>query len=376
MKKSINKLLFVLFVLVLVVPNMVMAVDIEDSKISGDQTVKTGDTVELNLKLNFSGISISDLNTFGIGGIALDLEYDEDVFKFIEAKANGFNTNYINVDGDRGLLSVITGEDLGTNACTDGILYCGEYALTMRFYVRDTDVSNSKISIGDVAILGWNLKNGTRDSYDEDDMDAVVSSVNKTLEYTIEKVKVTKEEPATITKTENNSSNEVAISNVVTKKAEKQEVSNPTGSKSSNAYLKELNVKGYILNFYKRTKNYEIEVEKGINSLEIDAKLDDDKSLLDIKGADDLKANDYKVEVIVTAEDGSKNTYTITVKEEKEKGNKKITTANILDKIKEIFDKYKIYIIGGGSILLLIIIISVVVNKVSDNKLGKKFDEF
>ena len=47
----------------------------------------------------------------------------------------------------------------------------------------------------------------------------------------------------------------------------------------------------YIFNFYKRDNDYELELPKGINKLEIVASLEDEKGLLEIVGANDIKGN-------------------------------------------------------------------------------------
>ena len=119
-----------------------------------------------------------------------------------------------------------------------------------------------------------------------------------------------------------------------------------------------------------------MEVEEGINKLDVIAELEDKKATLEIVGANDLKGNDNKVEIIVTAENGTKNIYTINVINEKEITPKSLSDVNTIKKIKDFFIEYKLYFIIGGSILLFIIILSIIINSISNKKLGDKFDSF
>ena len=130
------------------------------------------------------------------------------------------------------------------------------------------------------------------------------------------------------------------------------------------------------MDFYKRTNDYELEVEKGVNSLEIEALLSDKRATLEIVGADNLKANNNTVTITVTAENGSKNVYTIKVKEETDSELKMLSDVSMLAKISSFYKKYKLYIFVGGGVLLTIIIVALVLNKVNDNKLDHKFDNF
>lgn len=370
-----KKIIYIISLLILLVPLNIEAASVSNARISNPQIAKTGDIISVSFYLNFSGVSAGDLNTFGIGGVVFDLEYDHDVLKYVSANASGFKSNYIMVDDEEGISSVISGEDLLSNSCIDNILFCGEYGITLKFYVRDTDIKETQVKINEVAVLGWNLINGTHPTYDEDDMDGFEKKVNKVHYLTIEKEEIKTEEPPEV-KIETSPSKEADISSVVTKKAEtKKEEETTSKDKSDNNYLKELDVKGYIFNFYKRDNDYELELPKGVNKLEIVASLEDEKGLLEIVGANDIKGNNNKIEVIVTSESGKKNTYTINIKYVDEKDKKKINKVIILDKVKDIFNDYKLYFYIGGGIILLIIIILIIVNSVNSSKIDKKLND-
>jgi len=87
-----------------------------------------------------------------------------------------------------------------------------------------------------------------------------------------------------------------------------------TGSKSSNNFLKELNVKDSPINFNKNTNSYSINVPYEVDKLDLSAITDNAKAKVEIIGNKDFKVGETNtVEIRVTAEDGSIRIYTINV---------------------------------------------------------------
>ena len=361
-----KKYKIIILMLLLIMPKMVMAVEITEVKLTTkNDTVKVGDSFDVVVKINYSDVTKGVNSGYGVKEIIYELKFDDEKFMPTAIKTDGFDSAVIKYDGGYYGYSAVANGNMDGNKCYDNILYCAPYQATITFFVRNSEATNGNIALGDVGV----------DVYAVADDDSEVTE----LEYT-SNAKVT----ITIKK---NTSSIVTEPTEITQYTMPQESSSKTTSttketyandsdKSANAYLKSLTIKGYTLDFYKRTKNYELEVEKGVNNLEIEAKLDDEKSLLEVKGADDLKANNYKVEIIVTAEDGSKNTYTITVKEEQEKKTIKLSGITLIAKLQEIYTEYKLYIFIGLGCLALFIVIAIIVNRISDKKLGNKFDEF
>ncbi len=369
--KRINR---ILFLLLLLIPIKINALGISSSRISNDETAMTGDTITVSFYLSVSGVSPKNANSFGIGGVAFDLEYDHDALKYVSATASGFDSSYLKNDDGEFIYSVISGEDLLSNSCVDGILYCGEYGVSLKFYVRDTDVSSTQIKINEVAILGWQLENGTHPTYDEDDMDGFEAIVGKVHTVTIKKVEVQTEEPAEV-QASTNTEQKKAISNIANEKVEdKETISTDSEGKSNNNYLKKLDVKGYILNFYKRTNEYDLAIEENVNELELEVIPEDDKATYEIKGDKDIKGNNNKIEIIVTAASGKKNTYILNITYEKD-DTKKISKFILIDKFKDIFNKYRLYFYLAGGVILVTIMVIVIINNVSSNKINKELDD-
>lgn len=117
--------------------------------------------------------------------------------------------------------------------------------------------------------------------------------------------------PAPTPTTPSNNNN----SNSATKKTTKSTSSSTTSTKSRNAYLSKLqiNQEGLTPNFNKNKTSYAVTVGENINDLKVTATAEDSKSKVAISGNTGLKNGDNKVYITVTAQDGTKKVYTITV---------------------------------------------------------------
>lgn len=90
--------------------------------------------------------------------------------------------------------------------------------------------------------------------------------------------------------------------------------------KSTVKVLKSLTVEPGTLSpeFNPETTKYSITVGEDVTKLNIKAIVEDEKSKLDISGNDDLKLGENIIKLVVTAEDGTTRTYTITVTKEQQ----------------------------------------------------------
>ncbi len=82
---------------------------------------------------------------------------------------------------------------------------------------------------------------------------------------------------------------------------------------SSNNLLKSLEVEGYNLKFNSSVNDYVLKVDKEVESLKVSVTLEDEKASYLVTGNNKLK-NNSKVMIVVTAENGKDNVYTIKVK--------------------------------------------------------------
>ncbi len=364
-----KKILISIIAIMFFVPIKVNALAITNTRVEGTNEATIGGEFGLSFHVSYDEVKKGTDNTYGVWLVAYEIEFDDSVFMISSVKSNIWDTIIYKEDGKYYVLSEIGEANPDKNKCVDNILYCSEYYVVVNFFVKDTTVTSSTIKMGEVDVEVFPVDGGMNPEYDEDDSISLTAVSNKSQTINIKKsTGNVVEEPKNIVQ---NSKPEISEP-----KASDNTKVTADNLKSSNAYLKDLTIKGYAIDFYKRTNEYDLMVEKGTNNLEIEAKLADEKSTLEIIGADDLKAHNYKVEINVTAENGDKNTYIINIKEEKEEQIKKLSTLTLVAKVKKAIIKYKVYLIIGASVILLIATIATIISKINDKKLGNKFDEF
>ncbi|MDE6284923.1 MAG: cadherin-like beta sandwich domain-containing protein, partial [Bacilli bacterium] len=98
-------------------------------------------------------------------------------------------------------------------------------------------------------------------------------------------------------------------------KVNRESVQAPVVTLDDDATLKSLNASGYTLSpkFSKDTNVYSMTVDENINGLNIDAIPNSSKAKVEISGNKNWKAGVNNVSIVVTAENGNKNTYIINV---------------------------------------------------------------
>lgn len=88
----------------------------------------------------------------------------------------------------------------------------------------------------------------------------------------------------------------------------------PPKEYSKNNYLKSLSIDGYEISFDKETLEYSIEVENGVEKVNISASPEDSSASVSGTGEKEVTEGNNKLEVKVTAENGNERTYVINVK--------------------------------------------------------------
>lgn len=115
---------------------------------------------------------------------------------------------------------------------------------------------------------------------------------------------------------------------------------NVTEPKSANNNLSSLKVTPGNINFKPGDTNYTVVVENDVDEVKITAKASSDDAKVTGTGTKKLAVYDNEFKVVVTAENGSKKTYTINVKRKDKDGNdhKLSTNANLSDLTIEGYD--------------------------------------
>ena len=141
-----------------------------------------------------------------------------------------------------------------------------------------------------------------------------VSTISIEAEAEDEKAKVQIDGPDTLKIGDNEYTISVTSENDTTK-FYKVIVTRKEEDESSNTDIDNIKVKGYNLNFDKNSKTFYLSINKNTTKLNIEVTLDDEKSNYEIKGNENLKDGSI-VKIIVTAEDGSTDTYRIIIQKD------------------------------------------------------------
>ena len=110
-----------------------------------------------------------------------------------------------------------------------------------------------------------------------------------------------------------------ATTTTTTNKTEKQENKNDkttekvTVTKSSDATLKSLKSGKVDIDFSKNKTSYTVNVDKTVTALGLKAVANDSKAKVKITGDENFVTGENIVKIVVTAEDGTQKTYTVTV---------------------------------------------------------------
>lgn len=141
-----------------------------------------------------------------------------------------------------------------------------------------------------------------------------VSTISIEAEAEDEKAKVEIDGPDTLKIGDNEYTISVTSENDTTK-FYKVIVTRKEEDESSNTDIDNIKVKGYNLNFDKNSKTFYLSINKNTTKLNIEVTLNDEKSNYEIKGNENLKDGSI-VKIIVTAEDGSTDTYRIIIQKD------------------------------------------------------------
>lgn len=343
---------------------------ISNTSIRGTDTATVGQTFSEGFHVEFSNLKKGSTDTLGIYLVIYELEYDESTFIIEEIIDNGkiWNSTIYKEDGKVYVISEFYNDPL-KNACVDGILYCADYTVSINFYVKDTNATNSTIKMKQVGVGTFPVSGDINATYLIDDMIELEYPNEATQTINIKKVTntTTEKEPesiisTTVPKVEN------PPTSVTTTNTNKE--------KSNNKYLKSLSIEDYDIDFTKETKSYDINIKEDVNKLNITATPEDTKASVQIIGSDNLKANDYKVLIKVTAENGEEETYYINAQKDEEKLTKKeeVKEPSQNKETLKLSKKTIILISIGITLLVISIIIFTIINHISNNKINKKLD--
>ncbi len=382
---SRSKKIFMSFFVLLgfMVPLTVKAdVEITSVTIDAPQRVSYKQNVPVAFNIRFKGLDPKATTGKGIYKIAFEFTAPANIVSIGKKADNEWETEVYSVKGTSNTYLVTsTTSELTPNLCSDKFLGCGDYKVNLNFYIKERYASFAEIEFKEAAV-----------SLSPIESDEVLQENLSIIEYN-NSVKKTISISEIIIDVDSNSSNltieELPSTNIedaikkdteVTNKTPIQTPTKPTTPSAvtpvitENVDLKSLHIKDYPFDFYKDKENYKILIEKDVNSVEVEAIAEDEKAKVEIIGAGDLKANDYKIKVQVSSGENKKIYIIEALQDSKKRDEEKITLFN-----RQINKKYVVYgIIAFGIIIvciLLKVIYSVSKKKFENRKINKALKE-
>lgn len=341
-------------------------VKIVSTSLNGPLNVEEGTSFTMTVNINVSGLSTTADSALGIGSVIFVFGVDENVFILESVSAEGFESVAQKVNG----VYYIVSAALPNNNCGLGVLYCGNYKAELKFYVKNTTLNYSVITLGEAGIGLIDVETYQT----EEDVITEVYDEYKPHSIMIDHKKASEEiePPKTIILEKKEKPNVTE-----TPKVNNSSTNNKPTIKSSNALLKSLTVENYDIKFDTYLLDYTLEIEENVNNLSIKAEPEDTKASYKVVGAEDLKANGNKVTVEITAENGNKKIYTINTKVKEKKPEKEKSVEKVEPKKEEakVNKKFLLYfgILFGGIVLLGVF--GFIISKIKNRKLNKMLDQ-
>ena len=372
-----KKKIMIFLLLVVLLPFPVNATPtIKKTRLIIPDSVAKGTSFSFTFSIDFLGIEKDKKDGQGIAGVEFEIDYDDDllVLTDIQSQQNTWKSQKEEEDGIKYISSTITESNQAGNKCTDGILNCTNYMVTVSFYLKNTETETTTISIGRTNVILLDKFDFNREYTEEEIIkNAQLVSINanetKVITITQSDTPVSEQIPEPFISSDDKNL-QLDFSQMVAQQIEKVQK-----LESNNNYIKSLQIENYEINFRKTKKEYDLKIDQGINELQIKVELDDERETYKIIGADNLKENDNQVTIEVTAENGEKNIYTIHIKEKIEDvDSEKIITNTKTDNGPKIKIN-KIYLIVGGIGFVVFMTLIFIIKKIIDRKLDKALDE-
>lgn len=330
-------------------PLSVYATNISNETISGPTEVTEGEEITLSYKVDFAELDKDSPDTKGIMVVAFLINYDADVLIPTELSKE-FDSHI--VKGKDYYVVSSTVKDGMENICQDGVTYCGNYKIDIKFYVKDTDAKKLNVSMGEVLVGVYDSKLINEGNIDEEKVELLAKNSNASHTIKIKNSSGnTNPEPASIA-----TESKITDLKETVKSATKSLSIKEDDKKSNNNHIKSLTITGYDLAFERDKNLYTLEIPQGTNALDVSIELENDKATYEIEGAEDLSSNNNQIKIIVTAENGDKRAYIVTITNPKEKTTPKEEMIEILGY--EIEKRYLKY-----AIILVVVIVGLLILK-------------
>ena len=171
-------LLFIYILTFIFIPINARAAEITKTEISGTVEKTIGEELSLDFKMNFSGIEKSNDKTLGIWLVTFELIFDKEILMISGISSPYFDSYVYEEDGKYYVISEVIENSNSDNICTNGILYCGDYTVTVKFYLKNTEQKNTAIKMGETEVGLLDINDETK-TYTLEDLITINSTEEK-----------------------------------------------------------------------------------------------------------------------------------------------------------------------------------------------------
>lgn len=352
MMKRIEKIFKIALIVAMLFINLPItkAAGTADLGFSGSSSATVGSNIEITLVVN----NISGVPN-GISGVNAEIVFDSNYLEFVECKSlASFNISY--VESAKKIAGFAVGNNITTSSAnlvkfTFKPLKKGSTKLELKGYkltdgnssplnlnvgsktitINDPVPKSSNANLSSLGVTGYTLT----PTFDKNTLEYRVNVPNSVTSATItatpEDSKATVQRSLNVTNLQPDRDHRYTITVTAEDGTKKNYVviiyreKAPEVPKSTDNTLKSLGVSGYNISpaFNKDTTEYNLTVPNDQTKVTVKAEANDTKAKVEIKGGDNLQVGNNKVEVIVTAEDGSTKVYNINVSREEKKTEEK-----------------------------------------------------
>lgn len=365
---------FIIFLLLLVFPLFISALEVDKILISGSKEAYINKEIDLTFSITYKGLDKKSTNGYGIGGYTYQLDFDDNVFVPVNIKEDDFFNKKIYKDENNKyhVIASVKIDNNSKNKCADNTLYCADVKDVITFSIKETTLDKSTVKVYASSTYLYKVGSELNDT-DSMIMDSI-QNIEKEIKLSKSNVKSTTVH--NIVQTINSSSVEKTVTNEI-------DDFRHFNNEKSNNNLSKLEIEGYSIDFDKHLLTYDVNIPYNVNSLNITATSENENATVNIVGNDNLIDSNHVVEITVTSEDGNKKTYKInalTINEDDERietnEDVKAFVSGFKGKINAKTIK-TLEIVGACllGVILLIVIIKAILNRKLNKKL-KDFDEF
>ena len=303
---------------------------------SNDEVIRVGDTFKVDYVLN--GLTDKDISLNGIEGI---IDYDRDVLDLVGISANNYLNEYSNYNYETGKYIYVGDELLNKDSVVLTFTFRTkmEQTTTIKVVEEKAAFDGDAINVNSNSTIDIKIDRALSTNNDITSLNSSIGTFDKpfnkdVLEYTlyvdywVKSVTLNgvlgDKYASTLAFKEYALTGDTTVITlpVVAENGDiKSYIINVVKvyPKSTNNYLSKLEIEGYEIDFDKDTLEYSIKVSSDVETLDITAVAEDSSARVNIYGNSNFKEGENKVTVVVTAEDGSERTYTITVDKEAKK---------------------------------------------------------